>query len=81
MLNYEYYDHTGLKAPTLDYDDNVIEDFYETIEVSIAKTPTRDFVIVKCVWNSIVGSGKHNRGNAIGQFSTEVINQGGNILL
>ena len=68
-------------VPTSDYDDNVIEEFYETIEDAISKTPKKDFLIVQRDWNAIVGSGKHKWGNAIGQFSIEVINQRGNILL
>ena len=68
-------------APTSDYDDNVIEEFYETIEDAISKKPKKDLHIVQGDWNAIVGSGKHNWGNAIGQFSTGVTNERGNRLL
>ena len=68
-------------APTSKYDEYVIEEFYETIEDDIAKIPKTDFIIVQCDLNAIVGSGKHNWGNSIGQFATRVINQIGNRLL
>ena len=60
IIYYQCSDYTGICSNT-DYDDNVIEEFYETIEEYISKTPKKDFLIVQGDWNSIVGNGKHNK--------------------
>ena len=38
-------------APTADYEDDIIEEFYEKIEDTTAKIPKKDFMIIQGDWN------------------------------
>ena len=42
-------------APTTDYDDVAIEEFYESIEMAIKKTPKKDIMMIQGDWNAKVG--------------------------
>ena len=46
-------------APTADYEDDVIEEFYEQIEDTTARIPKKDFMIIQGDWNAKVGSDGH----------------------
>ena len=39
-------------APTADYEDDIIEEFYEQIEDTTARIPKKDFMIIKGDWNA-----------------------------
>ena len=43
-------------APTTDYEDDIIEDFYEQIEDTTAQFPKNDFMIIEGDWNAKVSS-------------------------
>ena len=42
-------------APTSDYDDNKIEEFYDQIQNAIDQTPNKDILFVQGDWNAKVG--------------------------
>ena len=42
-------------APTLDYDDNKTEEFYDLLQNVIDQTPKKDILVVKGDWNANVG--------------------------
>ena len=44
-------------APTLDYDDNEIEEFYDQLQNVIDQTPKKDILVVQGDWNAKVGKG------------------------
>ena len=48
-------------APTSDYDDNKIEEFYDQLQVVIDQTPKKDILVVQGDWNAKVG--KDDFGN------------------
>ena len=48
-------------APTSDYDDNEIEEFYDQLQNAIDQTPKKDILLVQGDWNAKVG--KDSCGN------------------
>ena len=42
-------------APTSDYDDNKIEEFYDQLQNVIDQTPKKDILVVQEDWNANVG--------------------------
>ena len=42
-------------APTLDYDDNKIEEFYDQLQNVIDQTPKKGILVVQADWNAKVG--------------------------
>ena len=44
-------------APTSDYDDNEIEDFFDQLQNVIDQTPKKDILVVQGDWNAKVGKG------------------------
>ena len=42
-------------APTSDYDDNKIEEFYDQLQNVIDQTPKKDILVAQGDWNAIVG--------------------------
>ena len=42
-------------GPTLDYDDNKIEEFYDQLQNAIDQTPKKDIHVVQGDWNAKVG--------------------------
>ena len=46
-------------APTTDYSDEDIEEFYELIEDTISKTPKKDFLEILGDWNVKAGTDLH----------------------
>ena len=42
-------------APTSDYDDNEIEEFYDQLQNVIDQTPKKDILVVQGDWNTKVG--------------------------
>ena len=44
-------------APTLDYDDNKIEEFYHQLHNVIDQTPKKDILVVQGDWNAKGGQG------------------------
>ena len=42
-------------APTSDYDDNEIEEFYDQLQNVIGPTPKKDMLVVQGDWNAKVG--------------------------
>ena len=42
-------------APTSDYDDDEIEEFYEQLQYVIDQTPKKDILVVQGDWNAKVG--------------------------
>ena len=42
-------------APTSDYDDNEIEEFYDQLQNVIDQTPKKDILVVQGDWNAKVG--------------------------
>ena len=42
-------------APTSDYDENEIEEFYDQLQNVIDQTPTKDIFVVQGHWNAKVG--------------------------
>ena len=48
-------------APTSDYDDNEMEEFYDQLQNVIDQTPKKDILVVQGDWNAKVG--RHACGN------------------
>ena len=69
-------------APTSDYDDDIIEEFYEQIEIVIATISNKDFLIIQGDWNAKVG-GDCNESwtNTAGRFGLGETNHRGYRLL
>lgn len=62
-------------APTADYEDEIIEEFYEQIENTIARIPKKDFMIIQGDWNAKVGSdGYIIWYNATGRYGLVITN-------
>ncbi len=69
-------------APTSDYDDDDVEDFYEQLQEVIDQTPKKDILIVQGDWNAKVGSeAKKDWGNMVGLSANETSNDRGLRLL
>ena len=46
-------------APTSDYSDEAIEDFYSQLQEVLVKIPKKDFLVVQGDWNAKIGSDAH----------------------
>ena len=69
-------------APTTDYSDEDIEEFYELIEDTISKTPKKDFLVILGDWNAKAGTDAHNIWpNSIGRYGHGSTNSSGERLL
>ena len=69
-------------APTSDYDDDQVEEFYENLESIIAKTPKKDILIVEGDWNAKVGPDAYsNWPGTAGRFGIGETNDRGQRLL
>ena len=66
-------------APTTDYDEEVVEEFYENLETLIAKTPKKDLIIVLGDWNAQIGEGINH--SSTGKFGHGITTERGMILL
>ena len=42
-------------APTSDYGDNDVEDFYEQLQEVLDQTPKKDILVVQGDWNAMIG--------------------------
>ncbi|XP_063587738.1 craniofacial development protein 2-like [Penaeus indicus] len=68
-------------APTQDYDDDRIEEFYEELEDIIRKTPRKD-LIVQGDWNAKVGPDAYQIwAGTVGRFGLGITNDRGQRLL
>ena len=69
-------------APTTDYDDEEIEDFYEQLQEVLEQVPKKDILIVQGDWNAKVGKDAcKNWKNTCGPYSNNVTNERGFRLL
>ena len=56
-------------APTSDYNDNEIEEFYDQLQNVINQTPKKDILVVQGVWNAKVGkNARENQQGICGPF-------------
>ena len=69
-------------APTSDYDDNEIEEFYEQLQNVIDQTPMKDILVMQGDWNAKVGRDAcGNWQGTCGSFCNDDTNERGLILL
>ena len=69
-------------APTSNYDDNEIEEFYDQLQNVIDKTPKKDILVVQGGWNAKVGKDACGNWQGIcGPFSINDTNERGLRLL
>ncbi|WP_353817088.1 endonuclease/exonuclease/phosphatase family protein [Acinetobacter baumannii] len=69
-------------APTSDYEDSEVEDFYENIQAVLDQVPKKDIVIVQGDWNAKVGQdAHHNWGDTCGPHCNNETNDRGLRLL
>ena len=69
-------------APTSDYDDNEIEEFYSQLQNVIDQTLKKDILVVQGDWNAEVGKGAcENWQDICGTFCNDDTNEGGLRLL
>ena len=69
-------------TPTLDYDDNKIEEFYDQLQNVIDHTPKKDILVVQGHWNVKVGKGACENWQSIcGPFCNDDTNERGFRLL
>ena len=52
-------------APTSDYDDNEIEDFYHQLQNVIDQTPKKDILVVQGDWSAKVGKDAYENRQVI----------------
>ena len=52
-------------APTSDYDDNEIEEFYDQLQNVIGQTPKKDIFVVEGCWNAKVGKNAYENWQGI----------------
>ena len=63
-------------APTSDYDDNEIEEFYDQLQNVIDQTPKKDILVVQGDWNAKVGRGACGNWQGIcGPFCNDDTNE------
>ena len=63
-------------SPTADYEDDIIEEFYEQIEDTTARIPKKDFMIIQGDWNEKVDSDGHEIwSKATGRYGLGNTNQ------
>ena len=64
-------------APTSDYDDNEIKEFYDQLQNVIDQTPTKDILVVLGDWNAKVGKGACGNWQGIcGPFNDDTDERG-----
>ena len=69
-------------APTSDYDDNKIEEFYDQLQNVIDQTPKKDILVVQGDWNAKVGRDACRNWQGIcGPFCNDDTNERGLRLL
>ena len=69
-------------APTTDYDDDVIEDFYDQLQEVIDQTPKKDIIVVQGDWNAKIGEdASKNWKGTCGQYCNRETNERGLRLL
>ena len=69
-------------APTSDYEDDIIEEFYEELEQTIKQTPKKDFLVVQGDWNAKIGTDAYTHWpGTVGQFGVGETNERGLRLL
>ena len=69
-------------APTSDYDDNKIEEFYDQLQIVIDQTPKKDILVVQGDWNAEVGRNVCGNWQGIcGPFCNDDTNERGPRLL
>ena len=69
-------------APTSDYDDNKIEEFYDQLQNVIDQTPKKDILVVQGDWNAKVGKDDCGNWQSIcGPISNDDTNERGFRLL
>ena len=65
-------------APTSDYDDNEIEEFYDQLENVIDQTPKKDIFVVHGEWNAkVCKDGYENWQGICGPFCNDDTNERG----
>ena len=52
-------------APTTDYEEEQVEDFYNKLQNTIDKVPKKDILVVQGDWNAKVGNDTHENGKNI----------------
>ena len=69
-------------APTSDYDDNEIDEFYDQLQNVIGQTPKKGILVVQGDWNAKVGKDACGNWQGIcGPFSNDDTNERGLRLL
>lgn len=69
-------------APTSDYEDEVVEEFYEKLEDTIKKIPKKDILVIQGDWNAKVGPDAYNQwAGTVGRFGAGETNDRGLRLL
>ena len=69
-------------APTSDYDENKIEEFYDQLQNSVDQTPKKDILVVQGDWNAKVGRDACGNWQGIcGPFCNDDTNERGLRLL
>ena len=69
-------------APTTDYDDDDIEDFYDQLQEVIDQTPKKDILVVQGDWNAKIGvDASKNWKGTCGQYCNPETNERGLRLL
>ena len=69
-------------APTTDYDDSEVEDFYEQLQAILDQVPKKDIIIVQGKWNAKVGQDTyHNWRDTQGPHCHNMTNDRGLRLL
>ena len=65
-------------APTTDYDDDAIEDFYDQLQEIIDQAPKKDILVVLGDWNAKIGEdASKNWKGTCGQYSNPETNERG----
>ena len=63
-------------APTSDYDDNEIEEFYDKLQNVVDQTPKMDLLVVQGDWNAKLGRDACENGQSIcGPFWNDDTNE------
>lgn len=69
-------------APTQDYSDEEVNEFYDELDTNISKTPKKDILIIQGDWNAKVGPDAHNQwAGTAGRFGIGDTNDRGLRLL
>ena len=69
-------------APTVDYDDETVEDFYDQLQKVLEDTPKKDIIIVQGDWNAKVGEDANKDWNGTsGRYCNSSTNDRGLRLL